>query len=58
MRQTAATNAGLSAPPDSFKMSLVFPHIKSEMENKYMTEFYKLLIQHPKFYIGEIDGIE
>ena len=58
LRKQAATNAGLNAPPDSFVMSLVVPHIKSEMENKYMTEFYKLLIQHPKFYIGEIDGIE
>ena len=58
LRKQAATNAGLSSPPDSFMMSLVFPHIKSDLENKYMTEFYKLLIQHPKFYTGEIDGIK
>ena len=58
LRKQAATNAGLFAPPDSFTMSLVVPHIKSDMENKYMTEFYKLLIQHPKFYTGEIDGIK
>jgi hypothetical protein len=58
LKKLAAKNAGLSTVPDSLTASLVVPNIKKEMEDAYITEFYKLLLMHPKFFTGDTYGVE
>ena len=53
LKQEAATNAGITAPPESFQMKFIPGFIKEEIEDKFVDEVYKLLIMRPEFYIGE-----
>ena len=56
--ELAAKNAGLSGVPDSLEMAFTVPNIKKEIEEAYITEFYKLLLIHPKFYTGNTYGVD
>ena len=58
MKKLAAKNANLAGVPDSLEMSLTFPNIKKKQEEAYITEFYKLLLIHPKFYTGNTYGVD
>ena len=53
MKQLAADNAGISAPPESFAMKFIPGQIKKGMEEDFVNEMYKLIIMRPEFYIGE-----
>ena len=53
MKQLAAKNAGIEAPPESFQMKFIPGSIKEGIEVDFVNEMYKLIIMRPEFYIGE-----
>jgi hypothetical protein len=53
MKQLAAKNAGIKAPPESFTMKFIPGKIKKGIEEDFVNEMYKLIIMRPEFYIGE-----
>ena len=53
MKQLAADNAGITAPPESFAMKFIPGQIKKGIEEDFVNEMYKLIIMRPEFYIGE-----
>ena len=42
-----------ASAPDAFEMAFTFSPIKGKMEEKFVEEFYKLLIAEPEFFTGE-----